>query len=731
MKASSMFIRKKKLPGPNFRVAVQLVKSVRVGIKVKQKILYHTGVAHSGEELENLVALTEKVKQQKQDEVSPSLFSPSELAALTKKTVIPKKWKGALGSNVLLRANANPENFQVSLLDLAEEARVIEGIHDVYGAFFDRLGFQNIFPVRKKAAGKMFKEMVMARLAKPLSKLASTELLQRDFGKNFGVDSVYRMMKDMDEAIIGKIKKTALHAGVKLLPEEKIHVVLFDVTTLYFECFEEDDLRRNGISKDRKPQILLVLLVTPEGLPLSYEVLLGDTLEREPMLETLRKNYPIGKAVFVADTGLISEGTITKLTAAQCTYILGARIKNQKKEITEQILNLEEYRPMPQVQDADEEDDLRIKVIPHPQGRLIVTYSGKRARKDKHDREKMLEKLKGKLEKAAQKNTGKTKGKAGYAPTGSPETYLINVTKGGKGTITPAAPQAGQTPAKTVAAAISFPKISVMAGNVGESILGSGQAQAGPAEEPGKAGQASVVEQHVLIPENPEAKVTDATPAGTTSTAPVTEFVLNSFYRRFLTISPGDKTGKTDTEKQDTPRVTAGKTKHAEKQETIRVTINAEKIKEEEKWDGLKGIISNESDFTEEQILKEYHQLYMVEDAFRITKGDMDLRIRPVYCHLPERVKAHVAICFTSLVLLSHLKHRLKLANMPLSANRIREELLHTQASIYLNKKTQIRYKMSSLVSDTAKTIYGAVGLKKDTTAKIISLPSKHPSGHK
>lgn len=64
-----------------------------------------------------------------------------------------------------------------------------------------------------------------------------------------------------------------------------IDVVFYDITTLYFEAADEDDLRRTGYSKDGKfdcPQVLLGLLVTREGLPISYEIFEGDLSEKRP-----------------------------------------------------------------------------------------------------------------------------------------------------------------------------------------------------------------------------------------------------------------------------------------------------------------------------------------------------------------------------------------------------------------------------------------------------------------
>lgn len=69
-------------------------------------------------------------------------------------------------------------------------------------------------------------------------------------------------------------------------------LLFYDVTTLYFETFEEDELRKNGFSKDNKsqqPQILVALMVSKEGFPVSYEVFAGNTFEGHTIIPTITK----------------------------------------------------------------------------------------------------------------------------------------------------------------------------------------------------------------------------------------------------------------------------------------------------------------------------------------------------------------------------------------------------------------------------------------------------------
>ena len=87
-------------------------------------------------------------------------------------------------------------------------------------------------------------------------------------------------------------------------------VAFYDVTTLYFEAGDEDDLRKIGFSKDGKsqqPQILLALLVATDGHPLAYEVFEGNTFEGHtmlPVIKAFKKKYKLHSLTIVADAGL-------------------------------------------------------------------------------------------------------------------------------------------------------------------------------------------------------------------------------------------------------------------------------------------------------------------------------------------------------------------------------------------------------------------------------------------
>jgi transposase len=189
--------------------------------------------------------------------------------------------------------------------------------------------------------------------------------------------------------------------------ENNISIVFYDVTTLYFEIDEEDELRKTGFSKEGKhqnPQIVLGLLVSKNGYPLAYEIFAGNKFEGHtmlPVIEAFKKKYQLEQMVIIADSGLLSNANIRELQQKQYEFIIGARIKNETQEIQEKILAL----ALANEQSAMiEKGDLK----------LIIAYSDNRAKKDRYNREKGIRKLEkqirtGRLTKSSINNRGYNK----------------------------------------------------------------------------------------------------------------------------------------------------------------------------------------------------------------------------------------------------------------------------------------------------------------------------------
>ena len=389
-----MFIRVKSTPNSP-RKSVQIVESFRVGDKVKQKIVKHIGVALDDKELVELKELASSIKIKLELENTLPLYTPEEIERIIDKS-----------KKEIKKDKYSDEDYIVNIKDLIEEDRVITGIHDIYGKLFDEMNLRTIFanPIRNKTSIEHFKNIVMARIAKPDSKSASVTMLEENFGISLNLDSVYKMMDKINDKSIEKLNTLAYNETKKLF-NDKIDVIYFDATTIYFESFTEDEgddaIRKNGFSKDLKfnqPQVVLALMVTKEGIPIGYEAFSGDTYDGHtliPSLKILRDKYNIDNVVYVADSGMFNKDNLKELEELEeynFNYIVGARIKNQPNDIKEKLLDKSDYIEL--------NKDISIKTIMLDNGRkLVITHSLKRARKDKSDREKGIKKLRAKLEK--------------------------------------------------------------------------------------------------------------------------------------------------------------------------------------------------------------------------------------------------------------------------------------------------------------------------------------------
>lgn len=290
-------------------------------------------------------------------------------------------------------------DFTATILDSIEQITVV-GTTLLLGSIFDEIGFNAI-------DDRLFKQLVIARLCFPASKLKTTEFLSKYHFLSVEPQHIYRYLDKLHSSQKELVQDISYAHSLKIL-DGKINVVFYDVTTLYFEVDNEDEIRKTGFSKEGKhqnPQILLGLLVSIDGYPLAYEIFEGNKYEGHTMLPVIngfRERYNIDKLVVVADSGLLTNANIQELCSKGYEFILGARIKNETASIKDKILNFDYSETAEQL------------ISKGDGNRLLVTHSEKRAKKDKHNREKGLAKLErkirtGKLTKSNINNRGYNK----------------------------------------------------------------------------------------------------------------------------------------------------------------------------------------------------------------------------------------------------------------------------------------------------------------------------------
>jgi len=174
----------------------------------------------------------------------------------------------------------------------------------------------------------------------------------------------------------------------------RYEVLLYDLTSTYFECDApeaESDPRRFGYSRDRRSdcvQVIVALVVTPEGLPLAYEMLPGNTADKttlRAMLEIIQRRYGKAERIWVMDRGIPTEAVLAELRASdpRVHYLVGT----PKGRLTALEAALAE-RPWQEVRPS-----LRVKLLAHEGEVYVLAESAARASKERAMRRRRLKKF--------------------------------------------------------------------------------------------------------------------------------------------------------------------------------------------------------------------------------------------------------------------------------------------------------------------------------------------------
>jgi len=271
----------------------------------------------------------------------------------------------------------------------------------IFGRLFDEIGF-DVIPER------LFRDIVVARLVYPTSKLKTVDYLYRYRGKTVFPDSIYRFLDRLNEKFSQQAQEIAYRYSLSIL--KSVSVVFYDMTSLYFEAEDEDDLRKIGFSKDGKfqnPQIMLGLLVGKNGYPIGYDIFEGNTFEGKtllPVLQRIEQAYDFGRPVVVADAAMLSKNNLDMLDREEFPFIVAARIRNETEAMQEEIL----------ARCGGLTNSQNVVIEKEGSHRLIVSYSDQRAKKDAHNRHRGLARLRkqirsGQLTKEQLNNRGYNK----------------------------------------------------------------------------------------------------------------------------------------------------------------------------------------------------------------------------------------------------------------------------------------------------------------------------------
>ncbi len=384
-----MFVRTKKRA--NGFVQVQIVESVRNGKKISQKILRNVGQAKTDWELEEFVRLGEAMVIQVKNARKPALpiFDPADIHT-------PSSHPKGKASSVVA------DDQCVRIKDLREQKRIVEGYHEICGQVFDELGVADLINDTKKDAqwNELLRILVLARIFDPGSKRHTAAVIAEDFDQIVPLEKVYRMLDHLYR-YEDEVRKLIGERTIGLFDDD-VDVLFFDVTTLYFESIVADGLREFGYSKDckfKETQVVLALVSTTYGLPITYRLFPGNTYEGHTLVEMirlLRSDFKIAQVTLIADRAMFTEPNLALLEKEGVAYIVAAKLRGMTKSKKASILEAETYKPVAVVRD----ELLWIKEIEHDNRRLIVSYSESRAKKDSADRTRLLSRM---LKKASGK----------------------------------------------------------------------------------------------------------------------------------------------------------------------------------------------------------------------------------------------------------------------------------------------------------------------------------------
>lgn len=302
-----------------------------------------------------------------------------------------------------LALNFNPQSEEILFKrGIAIAKSCLEEAFIYLESIYTKLGFSAL-------QNDCLKHFTMIRVLEPASKTKSMLLLEKYFDITYKKTTAFRELEKLVE-LKEEAQKIAITYAKKNFSFD-FSLVFYDVTTLYFETHTQDEFRKNGFSKDNKlnqPQILIGLIVNDVGFPLYYDIFQGNTFEGKtiiPVMKNIKETYQIEKFTVIADAGMLSEKNLEELKKQGLDYVVGARIG---------YLRLEEVKDISQRLNKTDKKIIRV-------GDILYEYSIKRAKKDKADTDKQIEKAKYYL-----KNPSKVMRRSQFLASNEKQEFTLN-----------------------------------------------------------------------------------------------------------------------------------------------------------------------------------------------------------------------------------------------------------------------------------------------------------------
>jgi len=243
---------------------------------------------------------------------------------------------------------------------------------------------------------RMIFAQVLQRLLEPGSELRGSQWIQTVHEPAFEALSLAHFYRSLGWLWQKKheIERSLYRRELDLFNAE-LELVFFDTTSTYFEGRRLAGWAKLGKSKDHRPdhlQLVIGVVMRRDGFPIACEIWPGNTADvrtLKPILDALRTRFAIGKVVLVCDRGMVSAANLEALEAAGYQYIVGMKMRGLAEVRDEVLGRAGRYHEV--------DEALQVKEVHIDERRYVICYNPDEARKDEHDREAIVAKLREKL----------------------------------------------------------------------------------------------------------------------------------------------------------------------------------------------------------------------------------------------------------------------------------------------------------------------------------------------
>ena len=255
---------------------------------------------------------------------------------------------------------------------------------------------------KRYSLNQIMKHLVYSRILSPGSKLEAFQN-QHLFFDSFHnkLNDIYRSLSEMKK-ISNNLQKV-MHQNVVSKFKRDCSLVVYDITNYYFEIEAEDELKKVGVSKERKttPIVQMGLLIDKNKIPIGYQLFPGNMADSKtlvPMLETLKKSFNIKKVTIVADKGINSSSNLRSVVSKGDNYIVSQKVRGSTSDFIDQVLDESNYRYLGN--DFKIKEWIRNKKAKKSDGetrewkeKVVVFWSKNYDLREKHKRKKLNKKL--------------------------------------------------------------------------------------------------------------------------------------------------------------------------------------------------------------------------------------------------------------------------------------------------------------------------------------------------